>query len=236
MPHRTLLLFAGALLALACLPTGSFAGPLSTWSTCDGDRVAVHWSWHETPGYPALDPLWTGYDVYRRSMADCGAWVRVNDVPYPRTMGASESFTHVDAPPPSQPWEYRVMLVTDDRQQAPYPSFEAWDMGSWANTYAGCPEALVPVTRGMLQDGGWTIYLNGCPGSCYPSVYITDDYGAMTDLRPYVGSEVRIFGRIGCGSIEGCFLANLDHFEFAPCSAPTGVRPDSWGQLKVRYR
>ncbi len=167
-------------------------------------------------------------------MADCGTWVRINDVPYRRTMGASESFTHADAPPPGASYEYHIMIVRDDRTQAPYPENGSW-MGSSPYTYAGCPESSVPVTHGTIVDWGYTLALQACPGSCFASGFF-EGYDVVENLRSHIGAEVRIFGHIGGGSIEGNYIYNVDHFELAPCTTVIPARPTTWGRLKAIYR
>jgi hypothetical protein len=126
-----------------------------------------------------------------------------------------------------------VRLVKDDRAQAPDPP--AWDDSS-PIVYAACPESSVPITQGRLSDEwGWTITVQPCAGTCYPPLYVMD-YEGLLALQPFVGSEVRIYGTIDCGSVEGCSISLVDHFDVVPCALPTGSRRTSWGGLKSIYR
>jgi hypothetical protein len=223
------------LLALACLPGLAVAGPLTTSAACDGNQVVVSWSWYEDPLQPTGDTEWTGYDVYRRRMADCGEWALVNATPFPRTLGESEWFSLTDTPPPGQGWLYEVRLVTADRSPAPFPSGLTWDP-AWQRAYAACPETEVPTVRGTVSDEwGWTLVVHPCEASCYPFVYVMD-YEGMLALQPYVGQVVQIYGTISCGSVEGCSLDWIDHFEPTTCASPVPVRRSSWGQVKALYR
>ncbi len=233
--RRALLLAATILLAVGFLPSLSSAGPLSTSAACEGDRIVVSWSWYEDPLYPTGDPEWTGYDVYRQGLSDCGEWARVNALPFPRTMGASESFSLTDTPPAGQACLYEVRLVRDDRTPAPLPAGLAWDL-SWQRGYAACPETSVPIVRGQLSDElGWTLIVRPCDGTCYPQVYVMD-YEGLLALQPYVGQTVQIYGTVSCGSIEGCSLDWMDHFDVTPCLSPTPAGRTSWGRLKSLYR
>jgi hypothetical protein len=227
---------AGILLALSCLATLSVGAPLSTAATCDGSQVVVSWSWTEDPGNPTGDPEWTGYDVWRRGMATCGDSVRVNDTPFPRTLGASESFSLTDLPPAGQAYVYTVVLVRADRTPAPYPENYSWDVASSQRGYAACPETTVPITQGRVSDEwGWTLLVEPCDGSCYPRLYVMD-YEGLLALWPYVGSEVRIYGSLSCDGMDGCYLSWVDHFEGAACAGPVPAGRTSWGRVKSLYR
>ena len=74
-----LVLFAGALQA------GSVhAGTLLAYAGCaDGTHITVQWSFTEDPTEPTGHPEWIGYDVERRPLASCGAFERLNAVPFP---------------------------------------------------------------------------------------------------------------------------------------------------------
>jgi hypothetical protein len=237
-PNRALIFVLVVLATLALLPAPA-SSDLLVRAGGDGERITVGWSWYEYAGCPTGDPAWTGYDLYRRSAEDCGAWVRVNPEPFHRTMGVSESFTFVDTPPAPQAYEYEVMLVKDDRTQAPYPDYR--ECGFWCCTqraFAGCPVASVPVAHGLLVDWGWTLAVERCSGTCFTSAYLVAD-GAhrqiLEAMVPYIGSEVRIYGTVGCGSIEGCSIG-VSRFDVVPCSEVTEAGHTSWGRVKTIYR
>jgi hypothetical protein len=231
IPAAAFLLF----LALACLPVVVVAGPLTTSAYCNGSQVVVAWSWYEDPMQPTGDPEWTGYDVYRRPMANCGTWVRVNATPFTRTMGASEAFDLTDTPPTAQGWTYEVRLVAADRSPAPFPEGITWDP-AWQLAYAACPETEVPIVRGTVSDTwGWTLTIVPCEASCWPFVYVMD-YEGMLALQEYVGQVVQVYGTISCGNMEGCSLDWIDHFVPTTCDSPVPVRRSTWGDVKALYR
>ena len=82
---------------------------------------------------------------------------------------------------------------------------------------------------------GPALAIEGCPGSCWPDVYF-EDAEMIAQLRPFVGKGTTFdfFGTIGCGSVEGCFLA-IEGYEEAACGS-TPADATSWGQLKAIYR
>src|SRR5882672_10075313 len=92
-----------AALSWACLialwPAVARAGALNASASCaDSSHITFAWSFYEDPSNPTGRPEWVGYDVLRRSLTECGPFMRVNAAPYPRTLGASESFTYTEAP------------------------------------------------------------------------------------------------------------------------------------------
>src|SRR5437762_10686048 len=70
---------------IAFAPTLAGAGSLSTSASCDASGITVEWTFYEDPQHPVANSDWTGYDVYRRSLTDCGSFARVNPLPIPRT-------------------------------------------------------------------------------------------------------------------------------------------------------
>ena len=116
---RAMLAAAASLAIIAALSGASRAGGLNAYATCaDGSHISFNWSWYEDPGSPTGHSEWVGYDVLRRSLTDCGPFVRVNATPYPRTPGASEAFTFTEVPPATgTTYNYEVILVDASRQQ-----------------------------------------------------------------------------------------------------------------------
>lgn len=231
---RAVLAAVTSLAIIAALPGAARAGALNAGASCpDGSHISFSWSWYEDPAHPTGHPEWVGYDVYRRSLADCGGLERVNAAPYPRTPGASEGFTYTEVPPATgTTYNYEVFLVDAARQQV-FLDPVACDCASH-HGWASAPAFSAPITQGTLNDLGWALYIQPCADGCNQSFYIT---GPQADaLRPYAGTgtALRFFGSAGCESLEGCGLG-LDHYEVAPCG-PTPTRHSSWGRVKAIYR
>jgi hypothetical protein len=220
---------AGALAILACCTSWLHAGSLRSSASCgDGNSITFTWTFTEHSGLPTGHPEWVGYDVYRRTVDDCGAFVRVNDSPYPRTQ-QSHGHTLTEVPPSrATTYEYRLTFVDADRQEVDlgYDCYEC-ARSSWAS----CPQLSAAVTHGTLEDHG-LLYVMPC--GCYTIGYI--EGSAAEQLRQYAGTDqaVRIYGYINCGQTEGCAIF-VDHYELAPCLA-TPARRASWGEVKAIYR
>ncbi len=229
-----------SLVILASLSAPARAGLLSTYATCDGsDNITVQWSFYEDPQNPVGHPEWVGYDVLRRSLDPCEPWTRVTATPYLRTPGISESFTYVEAAPAAQTaYEYQVILVDAGRNPLLFPITECdcWN-GSFA--WVSCPLFSAPLTQGTLTDGGWALYVNPCPGSCYSACYLEGPLAPSLEqeLRSYLGTGtvLRFYGTLACGGVEGCGL-RLNHFDVAPCGSVVPATRSTWGQIKVLYR
>lgn len=218
----------------AGLPGIARAGVLTASASCaTGSSITFNWSFYENPAFPTGHPEWVGYDVQRRSISPCGAFVRVNEQPYVRTLGVSESFTYTEVTPLSgRTYEYRVVLVDASRQEIPagQVACECFARNGWAS----CPEFSAPLTQGTLEDWGWALFVHPCAGSCYDAFFFSGPL--VEELRPYVGTGavVRFYGAGFCGTVEGCEL-NPISYEFVPCPATPALR-SSWGRVKGIYR
>ncbi len=231
-----LLAMAMTLVAWVGVTADSYGyGWLSSSASCeDSVRVTLRWTYYYSPSDP-YESEWVGYDVYRRSIDPCSDYVRVNDEPFPRTVGATHSHTFVDEPPATrQMFQYRIVSVDKNRNQTGVPPWECdpCERSVWAS----CPEFSAPVTHGTLEDGGWALRLTPCPGSCYQSAYVSDGL-FMSELRALAGTgtAVEFFGAIGCLSVEGCSVG-IEHYEVVDCDVITPVKRASWGSLKLHYR
>jgi hypothetical protein len=210
---------------------GSFTGYVNN---PDSVTIAYSFGYWDDPNLPADHPEWVGFDVYRRTVADCGPTVRVNLVPFPREPGHSYSYTYTESPPAQRTlYEYWAVFVDADRNPVFFSSPPCYPCAS--NAYGTSPPLSAVATKGTLEDWGWTLALVPCATTCYPRVYLGGC--CMSDLQPYVGTPtvVGLFGSIACGTVEGCAL-NVDHFELSGCEGPTPVRSTSWGRLKLLYR
>lgn len=231
---RALLAAVISLGIIAILPGASRAGTLTAYASCvDGSHIAFSWSFYEDPQYPTGHPEWVGYDVLRRPVVPCGAFVRINAVPLARILGESQDLTYTDAPPiAGKTYEYQVVLVDANRQV-----INSAQVGCYCfarNGWASCPDYSAPLTEGTLEDWGWALFVHPCPGSCYDSFFFS---GPMVDaLRPYAGTGValRFYGSGNCGTIEGCEM-NLVSYDFMACG-PTPVGRSTWGRVKAIYR
>jgi len=211
------------------------AGTLSTWATHpDAATITVHWNFYEDPMNPSGHPEWVGFDVLRRSTADCSYFTRLNDQPFPRVLDQPASGSYDDATAvPFTPYEYRIVLVDAARNPVTVgvSDCEPCNQSVWASRI----DAQAPATVGTLQDGGWAVFLTPCDHGCWPAVYIENP---PEGLRAYADGStvVSLFGTISCGSVEGCSLA-LDQFvASAACDPPLPVRSTTWGGLKQLYR
>lgn len=211
-------------------------GSMFLYASCaDGVSVNVSLGWSEVPNYPPTErPEWVGFDVRRRTVANCGAWVRVNAEPFPRTPGKSETYNLVDvAPVTGTLLEYQVLAVDAERNEVPLgPECDFWCSPS---AWVSCPDQSAPLTHGTIDDDmGWALLIVPCASTCYGGFYY--DGPLVEELRPYVrtGVEIRFFGGGYCGTVEGCGM-NIERYELAPCN-PVPTRPQSWARLKGSYR
>ncbi len=224
-----------ALVLLASLHGLSAAGALSTSASCGGGNLSFSWTFYEDPQNPVAHPEWVGYDVMRRSLAQCGSPVRLNASPYPRVPGVTHGYTYTEPPPaPGTTFEYRVVLVDANRQPVTLDPVSCDFCGSASVNWASCPEFSAPLTQGTLEDLGWALIVQPCGDGCYQSFYFSGP--RAVELRPYAGTgtALRLYGSAVCGTVEGCAI-DIDHYDLAPCG-PTPVLRASWGRVKAIYR
>jgi hypothetical protein len=207
---------------------------LASIDCSDSTRVVVQWTFVADPTLPVLPGQWTGWDVERRTVADCGAWERATVTPFAHTPDRTESFTFTEPPARMRTtYQYRLVMVDAQRRPLVPAPGECYDCNPML--YAACPIASAPLTHGTAFDLGWAVFVFPCTGSCFTSL---DVEGAAADpLRPFAGTgtAVRLYGIPGCGTIEGCAL-QLDHFDVPSCDAIVPAAPATWGRLKLRYR
>lgn len=220
---------------LACvLAAPAHAGWLSVSATAASPtQIAVAWGYAEDPAFP-VHAEWAGFDLYRRSAADCGPWVRLTADPIPRLAGQSQQGTLLDTPPAgATQYQYDLWMVDAQRVRM-YPAFPACEPPCPPPAFASCPGLSAPAILGTVDDWGWAVLLTSCAGSCPGQCYVENPVAEQ--LRPYAGTGqvVRAYGALTCGTVEGCAL-HLDHFELARCLV-TPVRRATWGRLKSLYR
>lgn len=225
------------LLAFALAPAAARAGDLNSFATCTGPgQVSLTWEFWEYPGGAAGRPEWVGYDMMRRSVADCGEWVRLNPEIVPRVVGQTHGGVFVDASAGTAvTWEYRVVPVDAAHQPVIMLSPDC-EPPCVPLSWASCPEASAPIVVGRVIEfgspGGF-LFIEPCAGSCWGNFYVT---GALLEsVRPYAGTGtvLRLFGVGVCGSVEGCSV-EVQSFELSNC-AITPAPSSSWGRLKLRY-
>src|SRR5262245_4185656 len=101
------------LLALLLLPSLASAQTyLNVSAQSTASNVHVSWSLQEG-SHPGGYPAWTGFDVLRRSVGECGPYATVNAQPFPR----QASNDYFEVPPPGKMYEYRVVFVDENRQE-----------------------------------------------------------------------------------------------------------------------
>jgi hypothetical protein len=197
-------------------------------------QISVQWTFYEDPLNPVAHPEWIGYDVYRRTPADCGAWVRITSDPVPRVVGQTHTATVVDTPPESGPLcEYRVWMVDAARQQVLLGPTDCSPPCS-PPAYASCPALASPLVVGTVSDLGWAVLLSPCSGTCLGSFYVENPAAESLRTHAGTGEVVRAFGIPYCGTVEGCGMF-LDHYDLSTCGS-TPARRTTWGRLKLRYR
>src|SRR5262249_31613149 len=139
-----------------------------------------------------------------RAVPGCDPFVRVNAAMFPRTMGANESFTFTQsAPAQDKMYEYQVIMVDANRQRL-FLGFPACDMCA-PQTWASAPPFSAPVTVGTLEDLGWTLLVHPVAG-CYPFAYLEGSWDPSLRNFAGTGTQVRLFGPLVCGGVEGCGL------------------------------
>ncbi|MFI5370896.1 MAG: hypothetical protein ACHQ52_04995 [Candidatus Eisenbacteria bacterium] len=229
----TALLLSG-FLGTITLHAAFAGGLLSTSATCpDGQHFVVTWDWSEyspTPPYPE----WVGYDILRHVSGSCDPFVRVNPESFPRlAAGQSETFTE-PAPALLTTYEYRVVPVDASHQQVILSSVDC-NPPCVQSVWVSCPQGSAPLTFATVVDWGWTVFLQPCTGSCWPSFYVGNSPMAL-ELRAYIGTGqvFEFFGDAACGSVEGCSI-NVTHYDLAGCG-PTPTERPSWGRVKTIYR
>jgi hypothetical protein len=142
---------------------------------------------------------------------------------------------YVDTPPdPAGTYRYFARFVDATRNQVQIPSCLGCLEG--AKGFASCPPHTVPAAVGQIVDLGWTLYLQPCPGTCFPGGTLHGEPW-VTELAAYAGSNTvfSIYGDIGCCSVEGPGIG-IHHYEVASCSGPTPTARPSWGRVKTIYR
>ena len=235
--HRLLLAVAASLPLLTLYAGIAAAGAgysvIHAGVDCaNGTTASLTWSHSADPANPP-DPYepWVGYDVYRRTLADCGGLVRLNPEIIPKAP-LFQTLSWNDAPPGRTAFEYRVIPVDANRQEVTIPFCEVH-----TTTWTSCPESSTPITVGRLEDWGWALSIHPCAEGCWPGAYF-DIYEEpfLTELRPYAGTQtvIRFFGDVGCCSVEGPSI-HIDRYEIGLCG-PTPAARASWGQLKAIYR
>jgi hypothetical protein len=212
------------------------SGTMNSWSTSeDGVHITVRWQFYEYDGHPVAHPEWVGYDLLRRPVVGCGAWVRINPDAFPRIVGVTHDHTFVDTPPElGTAYEYQVVMVDADRHPVFLDVF-ACDF-CVRESWACAPNFSAPLAEGRLfEEGPAFLRVISCQGSCFPEPYLLAD--DLSPLRAHVGTEttLRFYGEVRCGSVEGCSMG-LHHYEVAPCDGVVATQAMGWGRLKLIYR
>lgn len=230
--RRTCFLAIAALLLIA---SGTARAQLPTtfaYAVCSADSFYVIWTTYDPDPYGY--PNWMGFDIMRRAVPGCGEYEMLNADVIPRAFVTTTQYFGGVTPYPGKEYEYIVRPVDADHQLVAIPGF---CLGLSCNAYATCAPTTTPAVIGTVVDWGWAVAINPCPGSCYPGVYLENSAGGDA-LRPYAGTSttVRLFGVVGCGSVEGCSISQLDHWDLGPCDGITPTSSHTWGQVKIRYR
>ena len=217
---------------------------VSTSCVDDGPSIRVRLFFLDDPEHPSpLPTSWVGYDLFRRPLHECPyalATERVNAEILPRPVSNVHEVFYTDTPPsPAGSYQYFAMFVDANRQPVTMNSCGECNLdysGRFgAVDYGSCPQNSVPVGVGKIVDWGWTLALEPCPELCFPGGTIGGP--REEDLRPLAGTNtvVRVYGRVGCCSVEGPGLY-VENFVIAPGCGPTPNASASWGRVKAIYR
>src|SRR5262245_14456395 len=228
--HR-ILFAAVASLVLLTAGTARAQHPLvSAYSTCYADSFYVIFTNVDPTGDPYAYPDWVGYDILRRAVPGCDTYETLNGDIIPRVFGTTTHYFGGIPPSPGTLYEYIVRPVDADHQLVPIPGY-----CQPCVSYATCEPLTTPFTIGTMFDAGWAVFVNPCPGACYPYVYVENPQADA--LRPYAGTNttLRLFGTAYCGTVEGCAL-QLEHFDIGPCPGVVPAARQTWGKLKTIYR
>ena len=177
-----------------------------------------------------LRPDLVGYDVYRGAFGTCEPAVRLTDAPMSRELGQHFTRTLTDGGrEPNRTYSYEVVGV--DASRHAISLFQVYFYCS-PISYVNCGAA--PIAHGTLEDFGYTLRVEPCAGSCYNSGFgLLETFPAS--LRDYVGTGTPLlfYGRIGCGSVEGCLLF-VETVVEQPCTV--AIHPSTWSSVKSTYR
>lgn len=228
--------FAGLVL-VASFPGGALAGFQSSTASCTGEQqVTFSWDWYEFDGYITARPEWVGWDVLRRPAGTCAPFERLNAQIFPRVVGQAHSHTYVDTPPEAaQTYEYQAIPVDANRERL-IMLMPDCEPPCVKPAWASCPAFSDPIVVGTLQDWGWALAIQPCPGSCYFGFYFGENEDLVQELRDQgrVGTVVKLFGPGWCCGLEGGAM-EVVAWEPGHCGI-TPARRTSWGELKTIYR
>ncbi len=217
MCARSLRFIAFSVAALVASPAAAQVFNFWSWAECQGKSVEITFRGDDYGAYPEV----VGYDIYRKTLPSCEINL-VNLEPFPRTPGQQFSYTHSDTSVVREVmYEYEIVPVDSSRARHNPPEFcDLCDRWAWRS----CPEHTAPVAHGTLTDGGWTMWVQRCPDSCYRYWYLES---WPPELEQYMdtGIAVQLYGDAGCGSFEGCSISVTD-FEVVPCSAAGVEAPE----------
>lgn len=229
--------------AIALTVTGLTAGPvrvthagaMSASASCTGpQQITFSWQWGESSSYPTDRPEWVGYDVLRRPINACGPVERINPEPFPRLHGQSHSHSFVDTPPSTfETYEYQAIPVGSSRDPVHLGVYDC-DPPCVKPAWASCPTASAPLTIGVLDDWGWAMAVQPCPGSCYVGFHFGNPIAQELRDQGRLGTIVKMYGRGWCCGVEGAAM-DATRWEPGDCGPTPTVRP-SWGELKTIYR
>jgi hypothetical protein len=188
---------------------------------------------------PGGHPEWVGYDLQRRTYAECGSEILLNESVLSRQAGQPTTYVLEDFGVVDHTlYEYKVFLVDAARQPISLCAIFDCDLNpfiAWGQTKCASLGAA-PIATGFLSGLQYPMTVDMCPGTCGLWYFVTDDFDL---LEPYAGSAqaVFIFGNVSCENCgpEGCVTADIT--EVVPVSCPVGVaNTTTWGAVKSRYR
>jgi hypothetical protein len=236
MPRRHFrVLVVPLLVVLSALPAAAQFTPnlVDASASCSGGTVTA--SVRVTAG-AGIDADWQGWVLARSTVGTCSEWVTVSPVQALPDSGLSVTVEVTDLVEEDRAYRYGVRIVTADGAIIDPPA----DVFFWPEisvAYVTC--GVAPLVRGRLQDLGFAVFVERCPGACWAPVAILD----WDQVEPYenlVGTDLvfEIFGgEVVCGGIEGCGLDVVtDINNRVLCDDPVAVQRRDWSAVKSIFR
>ncbi len=227
----TLTLVTLLTLPLLALPAAAQFEPNLVWASasCSGGSVTATGGMSAAAG---IDAGWQGWVVARTTIGTCTDWVAVSPVQAVPDSGMSAEVEVTDVVDEGQAYRYGVCVVTAGGEVVDAPA-SVFFWPEYHHAYVACGEA--PMVRGRLQDIGYAVMVERCPGACWAPVAIL----GWDQIAPYeslVGTDVvfELFGEVGC--LGECGMEVEDITIRMLCDDPVAVQRWDWSTVKATFR
>src|SRR5262249_33094790 len=157
-----------ACLLITAAPARAQYPYISAYATCfSPDSFYVIIPQFDPYADPYAYPYWAGFDILRRAVPGCGDFETVNADIIPRVFATTTYYFGGVSPSPATEYTYIVRPVDADHQLVSIPGFCQPCVG-----YATCAPLTTPFTIGTMYDVSGMLFVNPCPGACYPGAYL----------------------------------------------------------------